>query len=165
MSDLAQQLIALVLCVAAIGFAAHFPKRERHAAVMASMVLFLNWLFSVWAVQPFAPQVLLGHIGLHLKGDMMWPFGDCVAGVLFLYYGLPNRWSWLLWIIAICQEVAHYAQNDWYLATLDGLLALQLSVFFYYGGAGVADYLHSSARRSRLRIRALSEQAFHKRRA
>lgn len=112
-----------------------------------------NLCWTNWVQQPFAPQFLLAHIGLHYKGVEMWALGDCLTGCLWLWVARDTKWGDYLWVMAFAQETLHFGllnagmDPDLYLWSLDAILLMQAAVFFGGGHKGVADRLYDIAGR------------------
>lgn len=137
----------LVLCVAAIGFAAHSPRYDRIGAVMASAMLLANWLICAATYAVYSPQSVARDIGIPMTGIDVWACADATLGGVVLTLSRARWWGWVLWAIAMAQLALHgfnmHMSDAVYLGALDKLLIAQVAIFIFLGSNGVVQRISS----------------------
>lgn len=152
----------LVLCVAAIGFAAHSPRYDRIGSVVASAMLLANWLICAATYAVYSPQSVARDIGIPMTGIDVWACADATLGGVVLTLSRARWWGWVLWAIAMAQLALHgfnmHMSDAVYLGALDKLLLAQVAIFIFLGSNGVVQRI--SGWRDRIsRIRRLVRHA------
>lgn len=130
----ADAALYLVLCGAAIWFAAHSPIDQRRDAVTVAGALLANWLFCAWTyVAPASVQEL---------APDLWAVADMAVGALAVMLAWRHWWGWAIYGLVMAQECFHAARGvvgvDAYLTALDRLLLAMIACFIVLGGRGVA---------------------------
>lgn len=152
----------LVLCVAAIGFAAHSPRYDRIGAVVASAMLLANWLICAATYAVYSPQSVARDIGIPMTGIDVWACADATLGGVVLTLSRARWWGWVLWAIAMAQLALHgfntHMIDAVYLGALDKLLIAQVAIFIFLGSNGVVQRI-SGWRDSISRIRRVVRHA------
>ena len=143
MGDLPAQIAWLLGCVAAIGFAAHFPIEQRRNAIVLAVAVLANWAYVQWTYSD-AAVAMLGQAVL-LK---TWGAADFAVGVVAVTQ-IERTWlniSVLVGVVA--QEVSHDWYNygivsaETYLGQLDIILGMILLLFVIGGAKGAADGIY-----------------------
>ncbi|MBB4616897.1 hypothetical protein [Sphingomonas abaci] len=151
---MAEKLIYLALCVAALGFAAHARVDQRRPAVTLAAMVLGNWLLCEWTYH--APAVVQRH------AVEIWMMIDTLLGMAAIVFVNRFWFGWTIWALATTQVCFHLVHpllsTSTYLFWLDKLLLAQLACFFMVGQNGVRDRLFAGFDLRRL-VRAASEAA------
>lgn len=133
-------------CVAAVGFATHFPRRQRYAAMLMACGLLTVWVAVEWTYSGYSPKVIIHALtGVSIVSTDLWPPLDAAFGIAAIALGRRTWWGVALWALATLQCCFHVAFSlgamdvTVYLSVLDKSLVCEIAVFLVGGYRGVSD--------------------------
>lgn len=142
-------LVAIVLVCAA-----HVPKEQRGAAVLAAGIFAANWLIyvSAWTYtltgHDISAWALANSLGIKVSDEAIWAYADALAATAIVLTCYKNWWGFAIWALYTLQIYVHYERSfaatdfGFYAYSLDLLFMAMVAVFILIGGKGVSDHVY-----------------------
>lgn len=138
-----------VACLACLGLAACAPRHERYKACALATAFVIAWALYIMSWAPFPPAAVFWAVGIKVTSYEMWAMQDAVVGMLAMAIARDVWFGWVIWSIAISQEVMHasFDIGVWDYGrlshSLDTTFWATVACFMVVGGPGVWNRINS----------------------